>query len=163
MLEIFQQFPEFFFFFNSLTTSSPSLAGSFGAQSLKQERIWEESKWDQHLNPTRAIHLLNSFKKRPSVPLHPGCFIWKVEFEISVYSRWVTTSAKREANADTVHPDTGTTPRWVGQKKFGTSSEAPKALPLPWFLMHCHWQETGVFGSGRFKMISLSSPSPLNK
>lgn len=37
MLEIFQQFPDFFFFPNSLTTSSPSIVGYFGAQSLKQK------------------------------------------------------------------------------------------------------------------------------
>ena len=32
MLEIFQQFPDFFFFLNRLTTSSPSIVGYFGAE-----------------------------------------------------------------------------------------------------------------------------------
>lgn len=120
-----------FFFFNSLTTGRPSLVGPPGAESLKQEGVWRDGKWDQHLNPTGAIHLLNSVKKRPSVPLYPGCFIWKVECEISAYSRWVAISAKREANADTVHLDAGTAPRWAGENKFGRSSEASS----PWLLI----------------------------
>ena len=36
MPEVFQQFPDFLFFFlNRLTTSSPSIVGYFGTRSLK--------------------------------------------------------------------------------------------------------------------------------